>query len=212
LRVGKVIIMSRQRQINQKKETRQLILSVAKEIMIKEGVDKISIRKITNTLNYSPGIVYHYFKDKEEIIESLLKEGYLEILNSIRDTKEYEKEPEKEIREKFINYINAVLRFSDVYLAIIFSNKPSILQYTGILHKGVSEDRKSIKILCNLIRKGIQLNQFKECDVELTAQALWVSIFGLIIKLIIEGEIEIEQKEKLINQQLDIIISGIKKH
>ncbi|GMQ61098.1 TetR/AcrR family transcriptional regulator [Vallitalea maricola] len=203
--------MSRQRQINKKEEIKQLILNTAREIMVKEGIDKISIRKITNTLDYSPGIVYHYFKDKEEIIETLLKEGYGEILNSIRVIKDYEKEPEKEIRERFISYINAVLEFSDYYLAIVLSDKVSILQYTSMLHKGVSEDRKSIKILCDSIRKGIQLNQFKECNVELTAQALWVSIFGLTVRLIIEGEIDIEQKEKLINQQLDILISGIKK-
>lgn len=203
--------MSRQRQINKKEEIKQLILNTAREIMIKDGIDKISIRKITNKLDYSPGIVYHYFKDKEEIIETLLKEGYGRILNSIQDIKEYEKEPEKEIRERFISYINAILKFSDYYLAIILSSKPSILQYTGILHKGVSEDRKSIKILCDSIRKGIQLNQFKECDVELTAQALWVSIFGLTIRLIIEGEIQIEQRERLINQHLDILMNGIKK-
>ncbi|WP_113671518.1 TetR/AcrR family transcriptional regulator [Vallitalea guaymasensis] len=202
--------MSRQRQINKKEEIKQLILNTAREIMVKEGIDKISIRKITNTLDYSPGIVYHYFKDKEEIIETLLKEGYGEILNSVR-VKDWENEPEKEIRERFISYINAVLEFSDCYLAIVLSDKTSILQYTSILHKGVSEDRKSIKILCDSIRKGIQLNQFKECNVELTAQALWVSIFGLTVRLIIEGEIDIEQKEKLINQQLDILISGIKK-
>ncbi|QUH27848.1 TetR/AcrR family transcriptional regulator [Vallitalea guaymasensis] len=203
--------MSRQRQINKKEEIKQLILNTAREIMVEEGIDKISIRKITNTLDYSPGIVYHYFKDKDEITEILLKEGYGEILNSLRDVKDHGNEPEKEIRARFISYINAVLKFSEYYLAIVLSDKASILQYTSILHKGVSEDRKSIKILCDSIRKGIQLNQFKECNVELTAQALWVSIFGLTVRLIIEGEIDIEQKEKLINQQLDILISGIKK-
>ncbi|GMQ58075.1 TetR/AcrR family transcriptional regulator [Vallitalea sediminicola] len=203
--------MSRQRQMNKKEEVKQLILNTAREIMAKEGINKISIRKITNELDYSPGIVYHYFKDKEEIIETLLKEGYGRILNSIQEIKKSEKEPEKEIRERFMSYINAVLKFSDYYLAITLSNKPSILQYTGMLHKGVSEDRKSINILCDSIRKGIQLNQFTECDVELTAQALWVSIFGLTIRLLIEGEIQIEQRERLINQQLDILMNGIKK-
>lgn len=202
--------MSRQRQMNKKEETKQLILDAARDIMAREGVDKLSIRKITNALDYSPGIVYHYFKDKDEIVETLLKEGYGKILQSLRAVKGYDHDPEKEIREQFTNYIHTVLKFSEDYKAFIFSNKPSILQYTGMLHKGVSENRKSIQILCNSIKKGIQLNQFRDCDIELTAQVLWVSIFGLATRLIIEREITLEQRERLIKQHLDILMKGIK--
>lgn len=37
--------------------------------------------------------------------------------------------------------------------------------------------------------------------VELTAQIIWASIFGLIIKLIIEIDISEEQRNKLLNIQ-----------
>jgi AcrR family transcriptional regulator len=203
--------MSRQRQTKSKEEIRNLILSTAKEIMMKEGVDKISIRKITNALDYSPGIVYHYFKNKEDIIETLLRQGYEEILLSLKKVENYNLEPERELKERVISYIDAVLRFSDSYLAIMLSHKTSVLKYTSMLKEGVSEDRKSIRMLCDTISRGIQLDKFKDCNVELTAQVMWASIFGLTVRLIIEGDIEIDQRNRLIDEQLDILISGIKK-
>ena len=45
------------------------IIKAAREIIGNEGVDKVSIRKIAAKIEYSPAIIYHYFGNKEEIIE-----------------------------------------------------------------------------------------------------------------------------------------------
>ena len=50
---------------------RELILNTAQEIISSEGIDNVSIRKIANKIEYSPAIIYYYFKDKDEIINCL---------------------------------------------------------------------------------------------------------------------------------------------
>ncbi|WP_066503275.1 TetR/AcrR family transcriptional regulator [Abyssisolibacter fermentans] len=202
--------MGRERQKQKKEETRQLILDTARSIVVKEGIDKLSIRKITNILDYSPGIIYHYFKDKDEIVDTLLKEGYGKILKSLSTLKVDNNDPEKEIKEDFMHYIYTVLKFQDEYKAFLLCERPSILKYTCLLHKGVSNDRKSIQKLCASIKKGIKQGVFADCDVELTAQSLWVSVFGLVLRLIIEKTTD-EQRCRLINRQLEVLINGIKR-
>lgn len=204
-------VLSRQRQLSKKEETKKLIVDVARKIMIEEGVQKLSIRKITNELSYSPGIIYHYFKDKNEIVDTILKENYIKILKSLSSVKKYDDNPEKEIKEGLTKYIYTVLEFSEEYKAFILSDKESILQFTGMLYKGVSKDRKSIQLMCFNIEKGIELGIFVDCDVELTAQSIWLSIFGLATRLIIEKNISTDQKEKLITHHIDLIVNGIKK-
>lgn len=44
--------------------------------MQKEGIENISIRKIADRIEYSPAIIYHYFQDKDDIINHLMKTGY----------------------------------------------------------------------------------------------------------------------------------------
>lgn len=63
----------REREIEEMKE---LILSSASAIVASEGFEKLSIRKIAKSIEYSPAIIYHYFKDKEEIINILMQRGY----------------------------------------------------------------------------------------------------------------------------------------
>ncbi|MFA6765376.1 MAG: helix-turn-helix domain-containing protein, partial [Sphaerochaetaceae bacterium] len=59
------------------------ILAAAREIANEEGYASISIRKIARKIEYTPSIIYHYFSNKEEILEHLLKSGYLKLTTSL---------------------------------------------------------------------------------------------------------------------------------
>ena len=46
------------------------------ELFIKEGYNGISIRKIAEKIEYSPGSIYTYFLDKDSIFYALHVEGF----------------------------------------------------------------------------------------------------------------------------------------
>lgn len=201
--------MSRERQLHRQEEIRNIILDVARNIISREGIKGLSIRKITNAIDYSPGIIYHYFKDKNEIIESIVREGYERILALIRSVKRNEKEPEKEIKEAFTNYIKAALASPEEYKAFMLNGDTSVLNTTGILKKGISKKSRTLQLLCDNIQRGINQGRYAPCDPELTAQIIWTSTFGLIIKLIIEKDISQEQVNRLIDQHFNVLFNGI---
>lgn len=201
--------MSRERQLRRQEEIRNIILDVARNIISREGIKGLSIRKITNAIDYSPGIIYHYFKDKNEIIESIVREGYERILALIRSVKRNEKEPEKEIKEAFTNYIKAALASHEEYKAFMLNGDTSVLNTTGILKKGISKKSRTLQLLCDNIQRGINQGRYAPCDPELTAQIIWTSTFGLIIKLIIEKDISQEQVNRLIDQHFNVLFNGI---
>jgi AcrR family transcriptional regulator len=62
--------------INERKEreregVKDLILNAAREIFLKEGYENTSMRKIATAIEYSPGIIYNHFKDKNELLLAL---------------------------------------------------------------------------------------------------------------------------------------------
>jgi AcrR family transcriptional regulator len=195
--------------LHRQEEIRNIILDVARNIISREGIKGLSVRKITNAIDYSPGIIYHYFKDKNEIIESIVREGYERILALIRSVKRNEKEPEKEIKEAFTNYIKAALASPEEYKAFMLNGDTSVLNTTGILKKGISKKSRTLQLLCDNIQRGINQGRYAPCDPELTAQIIWTSTFGLIIKLIIEKDISQEQVNRLIDQHFNVLFNGI---
>lgn len=57
---------------NSSNQTYEDILSTAYSFFIKKGYEKTSVQEIINELGISKGAIYHYFKSKEEILQSVL--------------------------------------------------------------------------------------------------------------------------------------------
>ena len=201
--------MTKERQLRKQDEIRNIILEAARDIISREGLKGLSIRKITNAIEYSPAIIYHYFKDKNEIVETIVEDGYKRILNSLTVVDKNEKQPEKEIKEVFCNYIKAALDNKDEYMAIMLNDDPILKQRTVILQKGISKSSRTMGILSEAIKRGIDQGRFAVCDVELTAQIMWTSAFGLIIKLMIEKDVPEEQINDLIETHFRTLFYGM---
>lgn len=205
-----MFILDRERQERKQEETRNAILDAARNIISNEGIVGLSIRKITNTIGYSPGIIYHYFKNKDEIVKALTSEGYRQILNEIGTVKKNENEPEEEMKEVFTNYIRAALSSPEVYKAFMLNEDSAVLEKSSLLKKGISKKSQTMQMLCANLQKGIEKSRYvPHYDPELTAQIIWTSTFGLIIKLIIEKNVSEEQINRLIDYHFKVLFHGI---
>lgn len=201
--------MGRERQVRKQEEIRKSILSAARDIISVEGLPGLSIRKITKAIDYSPAIIYHYFKDKNEIVQALVSEGYERIVASIGLAERNDDEPEQEIRQAFTMYIKAALSSPADYKAFMLNDDTSLLEKTVLLRQGISLTSRTLKVLCDNIQRGINQGRYAPCDPELTAQIFWTSTFGLIIKLIIEKDIPQDQIDRLVDRHFSLLFNGI---
>jgi AcrR family transcriptional regulator len=190
---------------------RKKIIDAASDILVKEGYDSLSIRKIANKIEYSPGIIYHYFKDKADIITSVAEEGYGRILKSLSEVPVDIENPDKSIEHTFRVYIELMLKIPQQFRAVLLNDIEGIQDKVNILKEDVSKERKSLQGLCKLIELGIEKGKFRELDVELTAQIIWTSTHGLLSRLILEKDVTAKQQERLINHHFDILINGLLK-
>ena len=52
-------------------EIRKMILDAAERIGEEQGIDKITARRISNSIGYSTGVIYYHFQNKQEIMDLL---------------------------------------------------------------------------------------------------------------------------------------------
>lgn len=193
----------------EKEALKKKIIDAASEILINEGYTNLSIRKIAAKIEYSPGIIYHYFKDKSEILSFIIKRGQTKISKIINETLIDENEPENTIINVLRNYIKFVLDEKETSRAVLMNNLDATNLNIKMLYEGVSKDKKSMSAMCDCIQMGIDNGRFKKVDVELTAQIIWTSTYGLISRLIIENDIPKQQEKKLIERHLQFIVDGL---
>ncbi|MFZ5639493.1 MAG: TetR/AcrR family transcriptional regulator [Bacillota bacterium] len=199
----------KERKEREKDRRRELILNAAGEIVAEEGIDKLSIRKIAHRIEYSPAIIYHYFRDKDDILEHLLTRGYQKIVGGFKSVQEAAATPEQRIMGFARNYIHMALQNTQEYKNYLLNDAPRILDHTSVLFKGASRQRQAVGMLCQALKEVCRDKCPDDDRIELTAQIIWASIFGLIIRMIIEKDLPPEQKQNLIEHHINMVIDGM---
>jgi AcrR family transcriptional regulator len=67
------------RRARQKTLLRQQILDAARELLVRDGYEKLSMRRVAERIDYSPAIYLH-FKDKQELVSSLCEETFARLV------------------------------------------------------------------------------------------------------------------------------------
>ena len=64
--------------------TKDHILSAAKAVLEREGVDRLTIRKVAERANLSPMALYRHFADKDALLNALMEDGLAAWENIVR--------------------------------------------------------------------------------------------------------------------------------
>lgn len=191
--------MGRERQIQKNAETRKAILDAAVSIGLEEGFEELSIRKITDKLGYSSGIVYHYFKDKQEILDTIHEQTSMELKNVIDACIK----PDRSFAEN--------LRVVFKMLAEISVYDPDVFKL--ILLNRYSHNNDSVNVWIDSTKRcldmGIESGELRNIDSEITSYIL-LNCF-LVSQMIIneKGNADETTISKIFNTELDVILNGI---
>lgn len=102
------------------KERREQIVRALNRCVNKHGLQNTTIKKIAREAGVQPGILHHYFKDRDEIIEEMVKTIVDEVTAKyLEEIKRY-RDPEKQF-QKAISFLFGPEMINDEY-AVFFSD------------------------------------------------------------------------------------------
>lgn len=68
--------MSTAERETQREDVRERIVEAARDIVSEEGLDALSMRALGVRIGISPGTIYQHFQDKDELLRSVMAEGF----------------------------------------------------------------------------------------------------------------------------------------
>jgi AcrR family transcriptional regulator len=171
-----------ERKEREKLEMRQLIVKTAMKLFIKNGIDNVSIRAIAEKIEYSPGAIYSYFKDKGEIIHAIHNEGF-EKLYTLQRTLDNVTDPLEKLSKMGRLYMKFALENRDYY-DLMFIAK-------GVgekIHEKKEWDvgERSYDYLRQTVKDCIEKGYLIESDIDSATFAIWGFVHGMA-SLIIRG-------------------------
>ncbi|MBP6661444.1 MAG: TetR/AcrR family transcriptional regulator [Chitinophagales bacterium] len=108
-------MLVKERRRKEKEELRQQILDVAKDIAANDGWQNVTIRKICEQIHYTAPVVYQYFASKEMILQSLRKDGFVQVFNLFEEVDKKYKLPEKRLFEYALTWWNFAIQHPEIY-------------------------------------------------------------------------------------------------
>jgi len=150
-----------ERKQEEKQEMHKRILNSARKIFLEKGYEQTSMRNIANDINYSPGLIYFYFKDKSEIFHELHKEGFQLLLQQLK-VLEKVGDPFERMKAMGRVFIEFAQHNKDYYNLMFIVDEPTKTPQ----HSGFKIAQEAINELHTVVKECQQKGKFKGMDAE----------------------------------------------
>jgi AcrR family transcriptional regulator len=167
-----------ERKEREKQEMRDNILKIAKELFIKEGYEKTSIRNIAESIEYSPATIYLYFKDKDEIFYTLHVDGFNLLLEHMKQT------------ERIENPLEKLYEIGKIYIRFGIEN-PEMYDLMFIMRSPIAKIREkeegnwntgncAFQYFFSTVQSCIEKRYIKIQDAFLASMMIWSFVHGMV--------------------------------
>ena len=159
-----------QRRVRQRTDAQRAILDATEAILVEEGYERFSIRKLADRCGYTAPTIYHHFGDKRGLLGVLLEERFQILLEELRNP-EQGADPIRNLRE----LARAFVRFglgNPTHYALLYAMRPEGEPPPPSAEASWEIMEKSLRILSE------QGQLFS--DVHSSGQSLWATLHGVI--------------------------------
>lgn len=155
---------------------RQEILAKAKILYAEKGFDGTSMRDIAQAASVNLSLIYYYFKNKEDLLVSILEEGFLRLNETL--AKELDKS--NDVIDSIKNFTKAIISHiltQDKHHFMIMQQE--IFMRRGKFFRAIKAkyENNSWSRLQNLIQKGVAAKILRPIDPKLA----YFSLVGTIV-------------------------------
>ena len=166
-------------------DLKNALIQAGVEILSKEGIQGLSLRKVAQRAGVSHNAPYSHFPDKQSLIAAISTEGFKQLYEEM-DTaiSTYPKDPKRQLQESAWAYVQFAMNHTDTFK----------IMFSGVLEKEkeypafVEISQKTFNRVVDIVHACQVAGILRSTSPEMTAVSVWGQIHG-IISLILEGQI-----------------------
>jgi len=187
----------------EKEALREKIFDSASKLIIEYGYEKLSIRKLAKDIEYSPAVIYNYFKNKDDIIKAITLDNYNRIFTKLLDINFESMEAKTALKIGLITLAQLLLDHREHFKATLLSGVKTTEE--------TSNDNDAMKLLVNILNKGVSLGEFAIDNTKFTAFLLTSGIFGMVNIILLNSIYEENMINDTINAYVELLVKGVSK-
>ena len=194
-----------ERKEREKERRRQQIMVAAKRVFSDKGFNKATMEDIAQEAELSPGTLYLYFKNKEELYASLSLRILQYLLIRVEHVNEEKDAGPEEKLKSLVDAMYDVYEFDPLIIINMFhlqssetlkNLSPQLMEEIKVL------SRKSLGSIAQIFKEGVDKEIFIDRHPVALADTFWALFSGVVLWL--TSKKIIDQRKDYLKQTLDV--------
>ena len=164
-------------------DLRRLILDRARGLLVAEGYNGLSMRKIAGAVGCSATSIYLHFESKDTLVFSLIDEGMERLHERLVAAASACTEPTDCLDALARAYVAFGLENPEYYQIMFQLHPERMARYPA---ENYRRARRNLEIFADVLEQGAQAGTFQIEHPDVGANVLWTSLHGLVSLLLAE--------------------------
>jgi len=164
-------------------EMTERIMNIARDMFVHDGFEAVTLRKLAKAIEYSPGTIYQYFKDKKSLVMEIIRRDSEDLRRHLFECSQLT-DPVDRVIEMARRYANWGIKHPNHY-RLMLAPPPAWAEQDIELraYERPPLEQEALFLLRQIVEEGIQSGVFKakHDDPGLIASTLWAGIHGAIM-------------------------------
>ena len=187
-------------------EKRRLILDAAVRVFARKGYHSCRVGDITEEAGVAHGLLYHYFSSKEEVLETVFRDTWTEVLDAFTGVEQSDEPPRDQLRHVAAILLGAWRRDPDLVRVLVreVARSPQV-------QSKVDELGEAFKSIERIVARGQADGVFRaELEPRLLAWIFYGAIeeilTGWVLGQLPDGDEEVAAAERTV---VDVLCDGM---
>jgi len=180
---------SGERREREKAEVRERILSAARELFARRGIDAVTMRGIAEAIEYTPAALYVHFRDKDDLLRALCRNDFA-ALNEQQKRVSKVADPVERIRRIGLAVVRFAVEHPNHYRFMFMTPLKGVEPAPEDIARCGDPEEDGYAFFVGIVQEAIDGGRLRPelKDAHLAAQTLWAGVHGVAALHITHGD------------------------
>jgi AcrR family transcriptional regulator len=200
----------KERRVRQKSLLRQEILDAARDILVREGYEGLSMRKVAERIDYSPTAIYLHFKDRDDLVFCVCEQLMGGLVKELQQVADRHADPLVALKKGLRRYVEFGLKHPQHYQATFGIPHGHDPEKDARYQEPGTMAMQAFGFLPRLVGECVKQKKLAKVDVHDASCALWAAIHGITSLLIVMPNFRWGDPDEVIDQLITMLVDGLR--
>jgi AcrR family transcriptional regulator len=184
--------------------TREAVIAATRTLIVQEGLDAVSLRRVGAALGVTAPALYAYVTDKRDLMRGVAEHEFGELITRLERI--VDDDPVTRIRESSRAYIHYALENPELFKTMfLFPPDLAVAAATG---EELPSATRAFELSLSAINEAIEAGAFRRVDPVMAGLTMWTATHGCATVLLLGFALDDAGREALIDSVIGTMIAG----